>query len=110
MGLSGGETQKVSLARALVIEPAVLLLDEPVSSIDEDARDSVCCQLKSIQRRLGVTTIHVSHNQRETRLVADRIGFLTGGRLDRIMVPEDLDDSVQQPFGAAAQGGSTGDA
>ncbi|MHC4503726.1 MAG: ABC transporter ATP-binding protein [Planctomycetota bacterium] len=78
-GLSGGEKQKVSLARALVLEPAVLLLDEPVSAIDEADRDRLCGELKDIQRRTGVTTIHVAHNRREADLVADRVGVLEDG-------------------------------
>lgn len=81
-GLSGGERQKVSLARALVLEPDVLLLDEPVSAIDEQARNEVCQELHRIQRTLGVTTIHISHNQTETSLLADRIGVMTEGRLN----------------------------
>ena len=80
-GLSGGETQKVSLARTLVLNPSVLLLDEPVSAIDEEARDEVCHQLRRIQRDLGITTLHVSHNRRETQLVADRVGIIRDGVL-----------------------------
>ncbi|MCF7973216.1 MAG: ATP-binding cassette domain-containing protein [Phycisphaerae bacterium] len=80
-GLSGGERQKVSLARALVFEPDVLLLDEPVSAIDEQARDEVCQELYRIQRTLGVTTLHISHNPLETNLLADRVGVLDQGRL-----------------------------
>lgn len=81
-GLSGGETQKVSLARALVLNPSVLLLDEPVSAIDEESRDEVCHQLRRIQRELGITTLHVSHNRRETHLVADRVGVIRDGVLE----------------------------
>lgn len=84
-GLSGGERQKVSLARALVLSPALLLLDEPLSAIDEDTRDGLCNELRAIQRKMGITTIHVSHNRRETELVADRIGVLTRGAIADIM-------------------------
>jgi ABC-type sugar transport system ATPase subunit len=80
-GLSGGEKQKVSLARALILEPAVLLLDEPVSAIDEADRDRLCGELKSIQERTGVTTIHVSHSRREAELVADRTAVMRGGAI-----------------------------
>jgi ABC-type sugar transport system ATPase subunit len=80
-GLSGGERQKVALARALAARPRLLLLDEPVSAIDEAARDTVCRELKALQRRLGITTVHVSHNSAETALVADRVGRIDAGRM-----------------------------
>ena len=83
-GLSGGEQQKVSLARALVLKPAVLLLDEPVSAIDEDRRDEICVELKRIQKETRVTTLHVSHNRHEAELVADRTGVLKGGAISLV--------------------------
>ncbi len=86
-GLSGGESQKVSLARALVLKPRVLLLDEPVSAIDEENRDAICRELKSVQRLTGITTIHVSHSRREAELVADATGVMRGGVLSEIAVP-----------------------
>jgi len=85
MSLSGGERQKVALARALVLKPSLLLLDEPLSAIDEETRDSLCDELRAIQRQTGVTTIHVSHNRKETQLVADRVGVLTHGAISDIM-------------------------
>ncbi len=81
-GLSGGEQQKVALARALALRPTVLLLDEPVSAIDEDSRDAICAELKRIQRQTHVTTVHVSHNRHEAELVADRMGVLKGGGIE----------------------------
>lgn len=81
-GLSGGERQKVTLARALIAEPSILLLDEPVSAIDEDIRDSMCIMIRNIQQQLKITTLHVSHNSRETSLVADRVAYLADGVLN----------------------------
>jgi ABC-type molybdate transport system ATPase subunit len=83
-GLSGGERQKVSLGRALVLEPDVLLLDEPVSAITEDERDALCLELRRIQQELSITTLHVSHSSHETGLVADRVGIMEGGRVTGI--------------------------
>lgn len=86
-GLSGGEQQKVSLARALIIEPDVLLLDEPVSAIDQQNRDGLCRRLRSVQRELGISTIHVAHNRAEIELVADRFARMDGGRIQTIDTP-----------------------
>jgi len=83
VGLSGGERQKTSLARALVLEPDILLLDEPVSAIDEQSRDTVCRELREIQQKLGITTLHVSHNRLETELVADRVGVICNGKMQQ---------------------------
>jgi ABC-type Fe3+/spermidine/putrescine transport system ATPase subunit len=80
-GLSGGENQKVNLARALIYKPSVLLLDEPLSAIDANIRETLCHELKSIQKKTKVTTIHVSHNKQETDLVADRIGYFSDGKI-----------------------------
>jgi ABC-type sugar transport system ATPase subunit len=78
-GLSGGERQRVALGRALVLEPKVLLLDEPVASLDELTRQQVCMELRSLHDSLGITTIHVSHNFDETRLVADMVCVMRDG-------------------------------
>ena len=80
-GLSGGERQKVSLARALVLQPAALLLEEPVSAFDEAARDAACDDLRRLQRELGIPALHVAHNRAEIDRVADRVALLRGGRL-----------------------------
>jgi len=82
-GLSGGERQKVCIARALVFGPRVVLLDEPVSAIDESARDDVCRLLRAMRDERPVTVLHVSHNSRETELVADRVvNMRAGGIVD----------------------------
>jgi len=98
-GLSGGERQKVALARALVLNPDILLLDEPVSAIDEDARETVCKEIRDIQRELGIATLHVSHNKLETEIVADRVAVIDGGRMTETMAAVD--------FVAAPQKGTT---
>lgn len=89
-GLSGGEKQRVALARALAIRPEVLLLDEPVNALDERMRESVCLELKRLQRETKTTAIHVCHDFEEARLVADRIGVMRGGELVQAGAPEEL--------------------
>jgi molybdate/tungstate transport system ATP-binding protein len=80
-GLSGGERQRVALGRALAFRPQVLLLDEPVSALDEPTRESICRQLKQLHRDLGLTVLHVCHSLEEARLVADRIGIMVNGSI-----------------------------
>jgi len=82
-GLSGGEQQRVALARAVVIEPKLLLLDEPVSALDDATRRSVCSELTLLQRRLGITTVHVSHNREEAFSVGQRGAILRAGSLQQ---------------------------
>jgi len=93
-GLSGGEKQRVALARALVLQPKILLLDEPVCALDEVTRQEVCTQLLDIQRRLGLTTIHVSHNLEEAFTVADRAAILNEGILQQVGT---LDELLNKP-------------
>jgi len=83
-GLSGGERQKVGLARALAPRPSLLLLDEPLSAIDEDSRDRLAGELRRLQRELALTTVHVAHTRREIELVADRVGSMDTGRLTAV--------------------------
>jgi len=90
VGLSGGEKQRTALARALAIEPRVLLLDEPVSALDESTRERICGELRQLQRELGITTIHISHNLEEAFSVADRGGILFNGRFQQIGSLQDL--------------------
>ncbi len=88
--LSGGERQRVALARALAIEPKVLLLDEPLSALDEQTRENLCIELRRVHKRLGTTTLHVSHNFEETLAVADRIGVIHQGRVQQVGTPEQV--------------------
>ena len=75
-GLSGGEAQRVALGRALSFRPRVLLLDEPLSALDEDTRGEMVDVLRSVQRQTGVTTLHVTHSLTEARRLADRLFVL----------------------------------
>jgi ABC-type Fe3+/spermidine/putrescine transport system ATPase subunit len=88
--LSGGERQRVALARALAIRPRVLLLDEPLSAVDEQTRETLCAELRRIHEELRTTTIHVSHNFEETLAVADRIGVIRGGVIQQLGSPDDI--------------------
>ena len=96
--LSGGQQQRVALARALVIRPKVLLLDEPFSALDKNLRASMQVEVKEIQRRLGVTTIFVTHDQSEALSLSDRIAVMSGGRICQIDTPEQLYRQARGPF------------
>src|SRR5207249_1147900 len=78
-GLSGGESQRVALGRALAYQPRILLLDEPLSALDEDMRADMVALLRSVQRLTGVTTLHVTHSMTEARQLADRLFLFEGG-------------------------------
>lgn len=80
-GLSGGEAQRVALGRALSFRPRILLLDEPLNSVDEPTRDRLCELLRNIQKRTGLTTLHVTHSRAEAALLADRLFQLVQGKL-----------------------------
>ncbi len=88
--LSGGETQKVALARALARSPDLLLLDEPVSALDEPTRREICPVLKRVQREFDLATLHVCHSREEAQDLADRVGILSAGRLVQTGTMEEL--------------------
>ena len=79
--LSGGEKQRVSIARALIVQPDVLLLDEPLSALDPGIRESVQWEIKEIHQRLGITTIMITHSFEETRSLADKVAVVSGGNI-----------------------------
>lgn len=80
-GLSGGESQRVALGRALAFRPGILCLDEPLSALDDDTRDEMYALLESVQGRLGVTTLHVTHHLGEAERLADKVFLLKDGRI-----------------------------
>ena len=80
-GLSGGESQRVALGRALAAHPAILCLDEPLSALDDQSRDEVCSVLEELRRRMPVTILHITHQRREAERLADLILSLDAGRI-----------------------------
>jgi iron(III) transport system ATP-binding protein len=102
--LSGGQQQRVALARTLVIEPAVLLLDEPLSNLDARLRVEMRSELKLLQRKLGLTAIYVTHDQEEANAVADRIAVLDQGQIQQVGTPVALYDRPANRFVASFLG------
>jgi spermidine/putrescine ABC transporter ATP-binding subunit len=88
--MSGGQRQRVALARALVINPAVLLLDEPLSNLDLKLREEMRVEIAALQRRLGITTVFVTHDQGEALVMSDRIAVMNAGRIEQIGRPADI--------------------
>ncbi|MFZ0133889.1 MAG: ABC transporter ATP-binding protein [Desulfobacterales bacterium] len=104
--LSGGQQQRVSLARALVLKPAVLLLDEPLSNLDAGLRQQMRELIQDIQHETRVTTLFVTHDQSEALIMSDRVTLLLDGRLRQVGTPQDLyyrpaDPEVARFFGGA---------
>ena len=102
--LSGGQRQRVALGRALAISPQVLLLDEPVSNLDARIREDVRHEIKTLQQRLGITTVHVTHDRQEAMVMADRIVILNAGRIAQIGTPEEIYNRPVSPFVASFMG------
>ena len=102
--LSGGQQQRVALARALAPRPRVLLLDEPLSNLDPSLRGRTRRELRELVRRIGITTVLVTHEQEEAFDLADRIALLHLGRLEQLGTPESLYDRPATPFVAGFVG------
>ena len=92
--LSGGQQQRVALARALVMEPKVLLMDEPLSNLDAKLREQMRTEIRRIQKRLGITSVYVTHDQSEAMTLSDRICIINKGRIEQVGSPVQI---YQQP-------------
>ena len=102
--LSGGQRQRVALGRALAIDPEILLLDEPLSNLDARIRLTVRHELRALQKRLGITAIHVTHDREEAMVMADRIVILNAGKIAQQGTPEDVYNRPASAFVAAFMG------
>jgi putative spermidine/putrescine transport system ATP-binding protein len=98
--LSGGQQQRVALARALVTEPDILLLDEPLSNLDALLREQLREEIRALQRRLAVTMLYVTHDQKEAMAVADRVVVMSDGRIKEVGRPVDLYRRPRERFTA----------
>jgi putative spermidine/putrescine transport system ATP-binding protein len=88
--LSGGQRQRVALARAIVFEPRILLMDEPLSALDKKLREQMQIEVRHLHQRLGMTTVYVTHDQREALTMSDRIAVIDRGRFRQIGRPRDI--------------------
>ena len=102
--LSGGQRQRVALGRALAIDPQILLLDEPLSNLDARIRLKVRHDISALQKRLGITAVHVTHDREEAMVMADRIVILDRGRIAQQGTPQALYNRPASPFVAAFMG------
>lgn len=96
--LSGGQQQRIALARALVNEPSVLLLDEPLGALDLKLRKQMQMELKSLQKKLGVTFIYVTHDQEEALTMSDRIAIMKAGKLEQLGTPSEVYEYPESEF------------
>jgi spermidine/putrescine ABC transporter ATP-binding subunit len=96
--LSGGQQQRVATARALAVEPTVLLMDEPLGALDKKLRDQLQVELSEIQQKLEITTLYVTHNQDEALTMADRITVMNEGQIEQIAPPEEIYRSPATEF------------
>lgn len=96
--LSGGQQQRVALARALALSPGLLLLDEPLSALDAQVRTHLREEIRSLQRKLGITTIMVTHDQEEALAMADRIVVMNHGVIEQVGTPQEIYDKPASRF------------
>src|SRR5947208_10555843 len=104
--LSGGQQQRVAIARSLVLEPRILMFDEPLSNLDFKLRLQMREELRNLQRRLGKTSIYVTHDQTEALALSDRIAVLSHGRIEQIGTPDEIYERPASVFVAEFIGSS----
>jgi ABC-type Fe3+/spermidine/putrescine transport system ATPase subunit len=102
--LSGGQLQRVAIARCLVIEPEVLLLDEPLSNLDAQLRVEMRREIRQLQQTLGITALYVTHDQEEALAISDRIAVMRGGSLEQVGGPQEIYARPATPFVAEFMG------
>ena len=102
--LSGGQRQRVALGRALAVSPALLLLDEPMSNLDYRVRVDLRHELRSLQKRIGITAVYVTHDREEALTLADRIAVIDAGRIAQYGTPQDVFHRPASPFVAGFMG------
>ena len=105
--LSGGQKQRVALARSIVFEPRILLMDEPLSALDKKLRDRMQIELRHLHEKLGMTTVYVTHDQREALTMSDRIAVVNHGRIMQLATPQGLYEQPANRFVADFIGDST---
>ncbi len=105
--LSGGQKQRVALARSIVFEPRILLMDEPLSALDKKLRDRMQIELRHLHEKLGMTTVYVTHDQREALTMSDRIAVVNHGKIMQLATPQHLYDKPANRFVADFIGDST---
>ena len=105
--LSGGQRQRVALARAMVFEPRIMLMDEPLSALDKQLREHMQIELRQLHEQLGMTTVYVTHDQREALTMSDRIAVIQGGRIMQIDSPRAIYERPANRFVAEFIGEST---
>ncbi len=105
--LSGGQKQRVAVARAIVFEPRILLMDEPLSALDKKLRDQMQIELRHLHEQLGMTTVYVTHDQREALTMSDRIAVVNKGRIMQLSTPQELYERPANRFVADFIGDST---
>ena len=103
--LSGGQQQRVALARALITNPSILLLDEPLSALDPFLRIKMRSELKTLQKKLGISFIHVTHSQDEAMALADMIVVMNNGKIEQVGDPYEVFNKPKNEFIANFVGG-----